>query len=186
MVVPQYRPGEPQAFGTDDFLHSIVTPFYKMIESEIAGRAKDPVASRVMYDDITECFWQRAMVDLLMPLVNDRPGCTREQLAYPHLRKLLSNPHLAAATLVKQRRLSGDVLAAAKKSGRHSAARLLWQNLPREAWLGPLLPCVQPRAHVALCVLPRRCGRRLQWLDMGKPELCVHHARDLQDSPSVD
>ena len=119
MVVPQYRPGEPQAFGTDDFLHSIVTPFYKMIESEIAGRAKDPVASRVMYDDITECFWQRAMVDLLLPLVNDRPGCTREQLAYPHLRKLLANPHLAAATLVKQRRLSGDVLAAAKKSGRH-------------------------------------------------------------------
>ena len=57
-------------------MQRIVTPIYHFIAHEVSGRAADPVATRVMYDDITECFWQRSMVDLLLPL----PGKTRVNL----------------------------------------------------------------------------------------------------------
>ena len=61
--------------------------------------------TRAMYDDITECFWQRAMIELLLPIApagNSEKERLRYQAmyAYPHLRMLLANPAKQAKALV--------------------------------------------------------------------------------------
>ena len=75
----------------EDYLVKIISPIYDFIAHEVSKRANEPIAERVMYDDITECFWQRPMLDQLLP-----PGkptdLDKAVHAYPHLRKLLTDP----------------------------------------------------------------------------------------------
>ena len=47
----------------EDYLVKIISPIYDFIAHEVSKRANEPIAERVMYDDITECFWQRPMLD---------------------------------------------------------------------------------------------------------------------------
>ena len=47
----------PYGNRQDDFLHSIVEPLYAFLEHEVMKRKDEPVAQRVMYDDVNEMFW---------------------------------------------------------------------------------------------------------------------------------
>ena len=111
MCLPEHRPPQPgrrggsEPFGNEDYLTRIIQPMYDFIEHEVSKRREEPVAARVMYDDITECFWQRSMIDLLLPIApagiseRERPRYQAVH-AYAHLRSLLQNPGRAARALV--------------------------------------------------------------------------------------
>ena len=55
-----------------DFLSSIVTPIYHFIEHEVLTRRAEDVHLRVMYDDITECFWQRRQLACMLPSFREK------------------------------------------------------------------------------------------------------------------
>ena len=82
--------------GPEDFLHSIVTPLYRFLEHEVMKRAADPVANRVMYDDVNETFWSVDGVHALLgtgyahePTRHHSRIEKRPRQAYTELRKVL-------------------------------------------------------------------------------------------------
>ena len=64
--------GEAEVYGPGDFLASIVAPIYSFVKHEVFDRRDDEVAQRVMYDDITECFWQRCVLSTSHAAANPR------------------------------------------------------------------------------------------------------------------
>ena len=87
-------PGYPEM----DFLTSIVTPMYEFIKNEVLTRKDEDVHTRAMYDDITECFWQRPQIARMLPAAYGRHmdrgkgGQDLEAVAlkaYAHFRELL-------------------------------------------------------------------------------------------------
>ena len=82
-------PGFPLPAGY--FLHSMVTPIYKYMASEILGKAKQPIAERVLYDDINEAFWDGAALrGWLQGGAHQKPG-TLSSTAYLNVRDLLTS-----------------------------------------------------------------------------------------------
>ena len=54
------------AYGTllphEDFLRTVVTPLYMVLNEEIKNRALEPIDERIMYDDMNETFWHQEFV----------------------------------------------------------------------------------------------------------------------------
>ena len=47
-------------------------PIYDFIKHEVLTRKDEDVAKRAMYDDITECFWQRPQIARMLPPAYER------------------------------------------------------------------------------------------------------------------
>ncbi|KAL3931854.1 MAG: hypothetical protein SGPRY_000948 [Prymnesium sp.] len=78
------------------FLNSIITPMYKLLEHELSKRINEPIAERVMYDDLNETFWSTESIQALLPAGSTnikRDGLLVEpempRRAYVHFQKLL-------------------------------------------------------------------------------------------------
>lgn len=104
-----------------DYLQSIITPLYRFLNWQVAERHKDHISLRVMYDDVNECFWQRAQLEAL-------------------------NPALMSASMSAQRdeRKRGDaerasLTAYSKLRERLSPAAVADHNAAREGYKGFLL-----------------------------------------------
>ena len=87
-------PGYPEL----DFLSSVITPLYEFIKHEVLTRKDEDVHLRAMYDDITECFWQRPQIARMLPpaygrhMDKEKGGQDLEAVAlkaYAHFRELL-------------------------------------------------------------------------------------------------
>lgn len=86
--------------------------WYYFLAQEVQGRASEPIASRVQYDDFNEFFWSKANLLLLLPpapngLESSHPSVPSQ--AYMHLRNELQAPlhggrgPLGASAILSQR-----------------------------------------------------------------------------------
>lgn len=76
---PEERPPTPQSPGpvavfpgsrgllsSKPFLDGVVRPIYEFLAHQILARRNQPIAQRVMYDDVNEFFWSRRALASLM------------------------------------------------------------------------------------------------------------------------
>ena len=164
--------GEEASFGAGDYLTSMIIPIYEFVFNEVAGRAKDMVMTRVMYDDITESFWQRPLVEALLP-----PGEPNEQArargAYRHFRKLLADPELyAPATEEKKAEMKKMETRAKTRAGKKALAlgKGSVENLLKrgrsylEAQGGGAPPPPKPKEHPLRAFLGKTYLEKPGWL----------------------
>ena len=62
-----YGAGGVPGGGAEDFLHSVVAPLYQFLEHEVLHRQKEPVARRVMYDDVNQTLHRLASHRIASP-----------------------------------------------------------------------------------------------------------------------
>ena len=160
-----------------DFLNSIVAKLYDFVEHEVFKRKDEPVEERVMYDDITECFWQRPMVDLLLPAAT--PGCKSADHdiaahAYGHLQRLLANPILVAQELVRDGLLPADAIS---KPGQHALRSFFGKTYhERPGWAH----CYHVFGRIllwhAICFHAAIMGTFYGWKWQNLNTVCITHA----------
>ena len=55
----------------EDYLNTIITPLYTVLQREISTRQNEPIDERVMYDDVNESFWNPQVVRSILGAGDD-------------------------------------------------------------------------------------------------------------------